>query len=190
MSAWRGTGSALTCIRRLTASPTGRRYPAFSADAGQSIPVWTTWRHRPRSDARRAPEGQQVASAATRAEHRGNGTKQHNGEDREGCDRGAGSSSIRGAARCFLSLPCSLRRLLFGLLHALLRLLRANVVLGSHQLVQAVAVLLRQLAIGNPSEHQPADFGLTLVGTHRRRIASDAAQRSLNAVNCALSCSL
>ena len=29
----------------------------------------------------RAPEGQQVASAAPRAEHRGNGTKQHNGED-------------------------------------------------------------------------------------------------------------
>src|SRR3954471_12543351 len=100
-------------------------------------PVWTTWRYQPRSDAKRAPEGQQIASAATRAEHRGDSTKQHNGKDREGCDRGAGGSSIRGAARFFFSLPCSLRCLLFGLIHALLRLLWADVVLGGDQLVQA-----------------------------------------------------
>ena len=37
----------------------------------------------------------------------------------------------------------ALNILLFGLRHALLRLLRADIVLGGHQLVQAVAVLLR-----------------------------------------------
>jgi hypothetical protein len=113
-------------------------------------------------------EAQYVASAATYTEHRGDSTTQHNGKDQEGCDRGAGSSSIGGAARCFLSSLCNLRRLLFGLIHALLCLLRADVVLGGHQLVQALAGLSR------PRVHRDADlflFEIKLLNEGRQCLA-------------------
>jgi hypothetical protein len=39
--------------------------------------------------------------------------------------------------------------LLLSLLHALLCLLRADPILGSHELIQTVTVLLRQAAVGH-----------------------------------------